>query len=479
MQEAANCSSCQASLQTLSPVFLSCGDILCSQCGPRCTECPRGDQGKPFTPPPHILKHLMGILRDTLDMQGERRVQALIERLKKVQIEEERKQPVCATCGRQLLGSECNVCSPRCALCSTPLQNSSCPKCRVPPLPVPNPPVPQVPPVMHISCPYPLPSDFQNSTLDELEVLYLSNREAAVKKICEMEPLRKELERQLQPKFPGCTLKAYGSGANGFTMESSDFDLTIILPNPVPDSDQKCKILRQLEPLIRSQGYQIEDRLSARTPVLKCRHPSNIELDLSVGNLVAVRNSELLNTYAELDDRVRALGIILKYWAKKRQLADAAVGYLSSYSYIVLLIAYLQRTNPPLIPNLQADYYGCTRDMVEEHDCSFEKNVQRYEEMTGRNRATVGELLVGFFRHYGYELNWENACVTMRLPNNLNKADKSWRTGIAIEDPFEQNRNLGDVARKYQEIIDEFKWAAYFLYRGAQFEDICSFDFTA
>lgn len=482
MQDAASCSSCQASLQTLSPVFLSCGDILCDQCAPRFTECPLGDQGKPFTPPAHIIKHLKGILRDTLDMQGERRVQELIERLKKVQIGEVPKQPVCATCGRDLIGNECSTCSPRCALCSTPLQNSSCPKCMVPPssylssqLHVPHHPVPQAP-VIHIPCPYPLPSNFQNSTLDELEVLYLSNREAAQQKICEMEPLRKELERLLQPKFPGCTLKAYGSGANGFTMVSSDFDLTIILPNPVIDSDQKCMILRQLEPLIRSQGYHIEDRLSARTPVLKCTHPSNIELDLSVGNLVAVRNSELLNTYAELDERVRALGIILKHWAKKRKIADAALGYLSSYSYIVLLIAYLQRTNPPLIPNLQADYYGCMRDMVEEHDCSFEKNVQRYKEMTERNKATVGELLVGFFRHYGYEFDWENACATMRLPNNLSKSDKNWRNGIAIEDPFELNRNLGDVAsRKYQEIIDEFKWAAYLLYKGHSFESICSF----
>lgn len=291
-----------------------------------------------------------------------------------------------------------------------------------------------------------------------------------------MEPLRKELERQLQPKFPGCMLKAYGSAANGFTTPSSDFDLTIILPYPVPDSDQKCSILRQLEPLIRSQGYRIEDRLSARTPVLKCTHPSNIELDLSVGNLVAVRNSELLYAYADLDERVRALGIILKHWAKKRKIADASQGYLSSYSYIVLLLAYLQRTEPPLIPNLQSDFYLCTKDMVDEHDCSFERNVQRYKEMTERNRASVGELLVGFFRHYGYELAWDTVCVTMRLPNNLSKTEKSWRTGMAIEDPFELNRNLGDVAsRKYTEIIEEFKWAAYLLYKGYSFEDVCSF----
>jgi len=257
-------------------------------------------------------------------------------------------------------------------------------------------------------------------------------------------------------------------------MTSSDFDLTLVLPNPVIEKEQKVSILQQIKPLILSQGYKVEDRLSARTPVLKCTH-GNIELDLSVGNLVAVCNSELLNTYAELDERVRALGILLKHWAKKRQIADASVGYLSSYSYIILLIAFLQRTNPPLLPNLQANYYNCDRDLVEGHDCSFDRNVQRYEQMTRDNRLGLAELLIGFFRYYGYEFPWETACVSIRLPGGLTKAEKGWKTRLAIEDPFELDRNLGDVAYKSQAILDEFKWAAYILCSGNDFESACSF----
>lgn len=463
MQDAASCSACREQLLTLSPVFLSCGDLLCDQCAPRYHQCPRGDQGIPFTPPAHIAQLLKGILKDTLEMQRGEQVRELLARLKQLQIE-----PACSTCGREVAG-ECANCFPRCPVCFTLLQASICPNCA--------PPAPQSPSksIMRLPCFHPLPLLPRNPILHSLEPLFISQRDAALRKIQEMEPLRQELERRLQDKFPGCVVKAYGSGANGFTMASSDFDLTLVLPNSETDKDRKVAILRQIEPLILSQGYKVEDRLSARTPVLKCTHPRHIELDLTVGNLVAVRNSELLNTYAELDERVRALGIILKHWAKMRQIADASQGFLSSYSYIILLIAFLQRTNPPLVPNLQANYYDCEKDLVEEHDCSFDKNVRRYEEMTRDNKLGLAELLIGFFRYYGYEFAWEKACVTIRLPGGLNKAEKGWRTGFAIEDPFEMNRNLGDVAYKSHIILDEFKWAAYLFSQGADFESVCSF----
>ena len=34
-------------------------------------------------------------------------------------------------------------------------------------------------------------------------------------------------------------------------------------------------------------------------------------------------------------------------------MADASVGSLSSYAYILMLLHYLQRTDPPVIPVLQ------------------------------------------------------------------------------------------------------------------------------
>ena len=38
-------------------------------------------------------------------------------------------------------------------------------------------------------------------------------------------------------------------------------------------------------------------------------------------------------------------------------MADASVGGLSSYAYILMLLHYLQRTDPPVIPVLQQVHF--------------------------------------------------------------------------------------------------------------------------
>lgn len=49
----------------------------------------------------------------------------------------------------------------------------------------------------------------------------------------------------------------------------------------------------------------------ARVPIVKFRHmPSNLEGDISCSNALAVYNSRLLHTYAEIDPRVK----VWRFW---------------------------------------------------------------------------------------------------------------------------------------------------------------------
>lgn len=74
---------------------------------------------------------------------------------------------------------------------------------------------------------------------------------------------------------------------------------------------------------------------------------------ISLYNVLALRNTELLRTYAKMDKRVEKLGVIIKTWAKHCDIGDASKGSLSSYSLIIMLIHYLQRCDPPVVPVLQ------------------------------------------------------------------------------------------------------------------------------
>jgi DNA polymerase sigma len=54
------------------------------------------------------------------------------------------------------------------------------------------------------------------------------------------------------------------------------------------------------------------------------------EADICVEHALVLRNTELLRTYAMVDERARLLMIAVKLWAKRSGVADAANGTLSS-----------------------------------------------------------------------------------------------------------------------------------------------------
>ena len=79
--------------------------------------------------------------------------------------------------------------------------------------------------------------------------------------------------------------------------------------------------------------------------------PFEVNLDISCGHEVVFENSRLLKLSSKITPHVKTLALILKCWAKSRQINDSLMGTLSSYSYILLLVHYLQHVL--VLPNLQ------------------------------------------------------------------------------------------------------------------------------
>lgn len=54
-------------------------------------------------------------------------------------------------------------------------------------------------------------------------------------------------------------------------------------------------------------------------PIVKILDPElQLYCDLNLNNQVAVKNTQLVRTYIELDERVRPLAMVVKHWTKKR-----------------------------------------------------------------------------------------------------------------------------------------------------------------
>jgi DNA polymerase sigma len=82
-----------------------------------------------------------------------------------------------------------------------------------------------------------------------------------------------------------------------------------------------------------------------------------------------------------LDDRIRPLAITLKNWGAAKRLSGSGGRQISNYCLVLMLVHYLQRTRPPVIPVLQlaresdAMLIGDAADnekmIIDGWDCSF------------------------------------------------------------------------------------------------------------
>ena len=69
-------------------------------------------------------------------------------------------------------------------------------------------------------------------------------------------------------------------------------------------------------------------------------------------NDIAVANSGLLREYSVVDPRVRTLMMTVKQWAKEYRINSAKDNHISSYTWMNLVIFYLQCIG--FLPNLQS-----------------------------------------------------------------------------------------------------------------------------
>ena len=305
----------------------------------------------------------------------------------------------------------------------------------------------------------------------------------------------KDLLDQLNTELEGLNgrLEPFGSCCNGFSTVSSDLDLCFSSPalHAFQLNEDKIKQFlarksqeglqlelekRLFDLIVKSLltcGFSINEigsKFSARKPIL-CVESSRFQMDIGVANQVAIWNSRLLKSYCDFDPRVSELGIAIKYWAKQRRLSNAVRRVLCSYAFMLLVIRYLQEEL--ILPNLQQDYPDhLPRRKCGPHDCSFEEDLSLYEEMKGQNNASIGELLVGFFRFYS-RFDWERNAVSIAKLQVAKPGN--WRGLIAIRDPFEEHRNLGDTVSEENEetIVNEFRRTYKELCEGCSFREVC------
>ncbi|KNF03991.1 hypothetical protein PSTG_02701 [Puccinia striiformis f. sp. tritici PST-78] len=168
-------------------------------------------------------------------------------------------------------------------------------------------------------------------------------------------------------------IQVFGSISFGLDSLDSDLDLCILDPDRpqgltqtdvdrVKFSLPKIYNVRALSHIFINADFKdVKPIPMARTPILKFRSPNGIfSVDLNCNNLLGCQNSKLIRSYYELSPLVfRPLALVIKKWAKARGYCDPSGSQgpisASSYTLVLLLIAYLQVINH--LPNLQDPLY--------------------------------------------------------------------------------------------------------------------------
>jgi DNA polymerase sigma len=310
--------------------------------------------------------------------------------------------------------------------------------------------------------------------------------------------LHDRLTNILTGTFKHAYLEVYGSCLSGLSLgKSSDVDISLYIPqaDDLYQRFQDGKIERaafqqQLKKLVykvhgaingrsywrgrsnnqnrqnneRSEFRDLEAVPYARVPVIKGRylHANNpfsqdgsMHFDICILNDIAVANSDLLREYSILDPRVKLLMLSVKSWIKWKRIGSAAENTLSSYTWMIMCIFYLQCIG--FLPTLQCPTFMKSHGPEYAHDPKNRKHTVNGLHTSYLTSDTVlkkgvwklpdefkttpvSGLLTGFFLFYARYFPQETTAVSIRLGNlslqkTVFKSSRLWR--LAIEDPFE------------------------------------------
>ncbi|XP_040922330.1 poly(A) RNA polymerase, mitochondrial isoform X2 [Toxotes jaculatrix] len=277
--------------------------------------------------------------------------------------------------------------------------------------------------------------------------------------------------------FPECIIKPFGSSVNGFGKLGCDLDMFLDLDGisgrnvKMPKSGlsleyqmKRANSERSVTQSILSVIGECVDQfgpgcvgvqkiLNARCPLVRFAHqPSGFQCDLTANNRVAMKSTELLYLYGELDPRVRCLVFTVRCWARAHGVTSSIPGaWITNFSLTVMVLFFLQRRSPPIIPTLDQlrDLAGpADKSVIEGNDCTFVSDLSKIQ--LSSNTETLERLLCEFFEFYA-TFTFSRRSINIRKGKEQNKPEVA---PLHIQNPFETSLNVSKNVNATQ--LDRF-----------------------
>ncbi|OZJ04361.1 hypothetical protein BZG36_03205 [Bifiguratus adelaidae] len=290
-----------------------------------------------------------------------------------------------------------------------------------------------------------------------------------------------KIQRILHEEYPGrqVDVHLFGSSANGLGTGGSDVDLCLVT------DWERLQDVRFLAAGLKKHGIRRVTCIpNARVPIVKLwDNELFLACDINVNNPLALQNTEMIKTYVEIDARARPFIMIIKHWARRRVLNDAAKGgTLSTYAWMCMCINFLQMRTPSILPALHQIPHTKRPDnaIVDGVDTSFCSDLDQLRGFGELNSESLGYLLYAFFRHFAFEYEYEKYVISVRCGKYLTKESKGWIGDrnynlLCIESPMNVFRNLGNSADDItvHGLKNEFQRAYSIIVNGGSLSQVC------
>ena len=173
-------------------------------------------------------------------------------------------------------------------------------------------------------------------------------------------------------------LYPYGSVTQFLGNKKSDIDIYLYVKN-IHDDNEKFNLLEELRKAISNIiGREPRVIISTRLCVIKFTYGQNrTDFDISITGFCPYLHSILFRTYSLIDPRFSLLSLALKKFIEILGLKNQENKneYLNSFSWMILLITFLQDIiKPPILPKLLSDKNNSIDNIPIQYGKNFIKN---------------------------------------------------------------------------------------------------------
>ncbi|KAJ3331577.1 hypothetical protein HDU76_002801 [Blyttiomyces sp. JEL0837] len=218
------------------------------------------------------------------------------------------------------------------------------------------------------------------------------------------------------PRFPGTSVRCFGSTGTGLLLPWSDIDLVIVDAHREgePEQGQMSSKLSKIAKRIRQAqlSYDVQVIKRARVPIVKVKdQKTGLLMDFTYHTLGGLKAVDIVREWADSIPGFKPLVMLLKQFLLVRDLSEVFHGGVGGYGVVLWVLAFMRMRKSP-------DFAHVFRNMPHHRGAASYPNCPECNQ-AGRHSShdhshvNLGELFMDFCFLFGRQFDYHNLGISL------------------------------------------------------------------